>query len=166
VSDNVERRFETDIQTWIPEQTKISLCRISCHFFITATQSVYCAVRSVYFVVTILEPRLRVFTARYDLYILFVWIPEQTSISLCRISCHVFYNRDSECLLRGTICIFCCHYFITATQSVYCAVRSVYYVCMDPRTNKYFPMPNQLSFFITATQVVYCAIRTVYLNGS
>jgi len=46
-------------------------------------------------------------SAHTAVFVCFVWISEQTAIiSILSIDWLVFYNRDGECLLRGTDRIF------------------------------------------------------------
>jgi len=74
-----------------------------------------------------------VFTARYGLnvYVAQINIIETVFTTRYGLNLHVvqinIYNRDGECLLRGTVWIFMWSrlIFITQTECIYCAVRAV-----------------------------------------
>jgi len=91
---------------WIWEQTAIiSLYNINWLVFITETECVYCAVRTGSLYTASLTSGNSNFCP-HSVFVCFVWIWEQTAIiSLYNINWLVFIT-ETECLLRGTDCIF------------------------------------------------------------
>jgi len=144
---------------WIWEQTTIiSLYNINWLVFITETECVYCAVRSIFYVLP-----------THCIYVFCVDLRTDSDYFAVQHWLTGFYNRDgvftARYVLHSTFCphiVFMCSVwiwehtaiislysidwliFITETECVYCAVRSTFYVvptqciyvfCVDLRTN-------------------------------
>ena len=129
---------------WISEQTAIiSLYSINWLVFITETESVYCAVRSTFYVL----PTQCIYVFCLDL---------RTNSDYFTVQHWLggFYNRDGVCLLRGTDWIFI-HNSTLCTNSVF-----VCFVWISEQTAIVSLNSNNWLVFITETECVYCAVRT------
>jgi len=111
-------------------------------------ECVYCAVRGWVFIYN------STFCPHTAVFMCFVWIWEQTIISLYSVNCLVFYNRDGVCLLRGTDWVF-------IYNSTFCPHIAVFvcFVWIWEQTTIISLHSINCLVFITEMECVYCAVR-------
>ena len=101
---------------WIREQaTIISLYSINWLVFITETECVYCAVRTGSLYTASLTFSNSTFCP-HSVFMCFMWIWVQTAIISLYCINYWFYNRDGECLLRGTDWVFIVNPHLSVTS--------------------------------------------------
>ena len=114
---------------WIWEQTVIiSLYSINWLVFITETECVYCAVRSIFYVLPT------------QLYLCVLCASENKQrLFHCTALTGWFYNRDGVCLLRGTSRVLKCNSCYISSLN-YCVIFCVY-VCVPTSLLAWMTLP-------------------------
>jgi len=130
---------------WVWEQTAtVSLYSIDWLVFITETESVYCAVRSTFYVLP-----------TECIYVFCVDLRTNSDYFTVQHWLAGFYNWDGECLLRGTL------YILRSAHTVYLCV-----LCRSENKQRLFHCTALTDWlvFITETHCVYCAVRAGCLS--